>query len=277
MNMNGKHTFESLRNDMFLAGLETESNLIVHSSLRSIGGVSGGAETVVNALMSVIGADGNLLVPTFTYSMPSWGTDPFNVSTTPSRVGYLSEYIRTHPDSVRSFHPTHSVTVLGKDGKLITENHLDSTPIGSGSPYDRMLQRDAGILLLGTSHNTNSSLHLLEALAELPYIHVSFTYGIDYEVAWYINRWEQVEYSAMYEIPGCSRGFPAIERYLREQGIIKDIKIGDSVSQFVKFTRLRDVVFEVFQKQRTILLCDLPDCQICRERKKLMGALSIEK
>lgn len=54
-------------------GMEVE----VHSSLRSFGYVKGGAETLIQALMQVVGSDGAIVMPSFTLSarMPLNDTD----------------------------------------------------------------------------------------------------------------------------------------------------------------------------------------------------------
>ena len=44
-------------------GLQTGQTLIVHSSLKSIGWVVGGARSVVDALLAVLGPSGTLVMP----------------------------------------------------------------------------------------------------------------------------------------------------------------------------------------------------------------------
>lgn len=46
------------------AGLASIRLLLVHSSLSSLGLVEGGADTVLDALLEVLGEEGTLLVPT---------------------------------------------------------------------------------------------------------------------------------------------------------------------------------------------------------------------
>lgn len=53
-----------LINDLKGIGIKTGMTLIVHSSLSKIGFVSGGAQTVVQALKEVLGEEGTLIMPT---------------------------------------------------------------------------------------------------------------------------------------------------------------------------------------------------------------------
>ena len=49
-------------------GLPAGANVFVHSSMSSIGYVEGGADSIVDALLGVLGPAGTLIVPTFTFS-----------------------------------------------------------------------------------------------------------------------------------------------------------------------------------------------------------------
>ena len=47
-------------------GVEDGDAVMLHSSLKSLGWVDGGAETVVDAFLEALGPDGTLLTPAFT-------------------------------------------------------------------------------------------------------------------------------------------------------------------------------------------------------------------
>jgi len=81
----------------------------VHTSLRSLGKVPGGAETVVRGLLYALGENGTLLTPALSYASVGVNNPVFDVLHTPSCVGALPEYFRTRPGTIRSVHPTHSV------------------------------------------------------------------------------------------------------------------------------------------------------------------------
>ena len=89
-------------------GLDSEDSLVVHSALRTLGPVDGGADAVIDALLEVIGPSGNLAVPTFSrvYPPPAPYFDP---SGTPSGTGILTEVLRKRPEAVRSRIDRHAV------------------------------------------------------------------------------------------------------------------------------------------------------------------------
>ncbi|MGB9690720.1 MAG: AAC(3) family N-acetyltransferase [Candidatus Sumerlaeaceae bacterium] len=256
------------------AGLAAGDAVILHSSLKRLGQVQGGAETVVEALLDVIGPQGHLLVPTFTYCLPLWNIPPFDIDATKSRVGVITETIRLRPDAVRSFHPTHSVAVIGPDKEALTRNHLHATPLGVDCPFDRMRKYGAKILMLGTTQDTNSSLHLCEVLAKLPYIHVTFSDNQNFELAWFINEEQQVEYVPIYEVPGCSRGFRVVEEPLRRAGVLRDVVVGYAPSQLLLLNDLIEAMNELLTATPTLLLCRNEQCTICSKRRAYMREIA---
>ena len=75
------------------AGLQSGDTVIIHSSFKSLGEVEGGAETVIQGFLDVIGEGGTLVFPTFCqkdfeHSYETWHIDK------PSDVGYLTNYFR---------------------------------------------------------------------------------------------------------------------------------------------------------------------------------------
>ncbi len=255
------------------AGFGAGQNVVVHSSLRSVGKTEYGPETVVKALLSVIGPMGNLMVPTFTYSLPGWKGDPFDYEKSAARTGAIPEYFRKRSDAFRSFHPTHSAAAIGPEAREITEDHLKATPLGVGSPFSRMLDRDATILMLGTRQDTNSSLHLCEVIANLPYVNVPFTENSDFEVAWFNNSEGQIEFVPVREVPGCSRGFRAIEPELQRRGVLQSCKIGNAACQVLMMKDLVSAAMEILAEKPTLLLCHLDHCAICPKRRAFMKSL----
>src|SRR3989337_1692670 len=113
---------EGLRN----LGVPEGCVLIVHSSLSSLGYVDGGAETVVKAIMETIGKEGTLVVPTLTGNETLSRDNPpvFDVKNSKGLAGIIPEYVRKHPDSVRSLHPTHSVAAIGPLAQILIRDHI---------------------------------------------------------------------------------------------------------------------------------------------------------
>ena len=64
--------------------------IVVHTSYKSLGGVEGGADTVIDALRELVGTSGTVLFPAFNFQ--SWTeTHYFDVMETPSKMGMITE------------------------------------------------------------------------------------------------------------------------------------------------------------------------------------------
>ena len=136
--------------------------LMVHSSLRGIGHVEGGAETVVDALLEALGSEGTLVVPTFTDVVvaryPGFVFDPAN---TPSYMGAITEAARRHPNARRSLHPWHSVAAIGPLAETLATKGSDS-PWHADGPMPQVIDRNGMFLLLGVPYLRLTLAHLCE-------------------------------------------------------------------------------------------------------------------
>ncbi len=142
--------------------------LMVHSSLRSMGHVFGGALTVVDALLETLGRAGTLVVPTFTYPIARERGFVFDPLRTPSLMGAISEAGRRHPQALRSIHLQHSVAAIGPLAETIV-NAGGESAWDADSPMRQIRDRDGQYLLLGVPYQNLTAVHLCEVELEVPY------------------------------------------------------------------------------------------------------------
>ncbi|MCL2461336.1 MAG: AAC(3) family N-acetyltransferase [Defluviitaleaceae bacterium] len=151
-------------------GIAPDDTLLVHSSLKSLGWVDGGAETVIRALIEAL-PDGTLLMPALDWKYVTKENPRFSVMETPACVGTIPETFRKFPGVLRSVHPTHSVCAYGADAEEMTSRHyLDRTPVGENSPFRMMAEYRGKILMLGCGLRPNTFMHGVEEAARLPYV-----------------------------------------------------------------------------------------------------------
>jgi aminoglycoside 3-N-acetyltransferase len=168
-------TFEKIKSDLKSLGLTENENLLVHSSLRSLGGLPEAAETVITALLEILGPGGTLLLPALSYRDVNRDNPVFDLLDTPACIGALPEYFRKRPGTQRSIHPTHSVCGIGKNAALLLGTHQnDSTPCGPNSPYFKLNELGGKILFIGCGLNPNTSMHAVEELVEPEYLFSDF-------------------------------------------------------------------------------------------------------
>ena len=111
-------------------GLPKGASVLVHSSLKSLGYVEGGPDAVVSALVDAVGPEGTVMAPNLPFSGSLTGyltPEPtFDVRTTPSKMGAITEALRLRPDARRSLHSSHSVAAVGRLQAEMTRDHETS-------------------------------------------------------------------------------------------------------------------------------------------------------
>ncbi|MHC1695264.1 MAG: AAC(3) family N-acetyltransferase [Eubacteriales bacterium] len=162
------HTKQSLINDLKELGVNPAGTLLVHSSMRSIGQVEGGADTVLDVLCEYM-SEGLLVLPAHTWSQINAEYNIYDPATEPSCVGLLTNLFLKREGVKRSLNPTHSVAALGRGAEdyLSGEEEYD-TPLHYGGCWWKLYARDAQILFLGCSPKRNTFLHGVEEWNNIP-------------------------------------------------------------------------------------------------------------
>jgi aminoglycoside 3-N-acetyltransferase len=173
-------TRTSLAEDLRALGVRTGEVVLVHSSLSSLGWVSGGALAMVQALLDVLGPDGTLVVPSQTTANrdpSSWKPRPpeswwpairdslpgFDPARTPSHeVGVIAEQVRCWPGAVRSTHPQSSFAAVGVQAEALMKVHHTDCHLGEDSPVAALEAAGASTLLLGVDFAKVTAFHLAE-------------------------------------------------------------------------------------------------------------------
>lgn len=157
--------------DLRELGVRVGGVLLVHGSLKALGHVNGGPETVIRGLLEALGPEGTLLLPALSYEHVTPEAPCFDVRRTPSNVGALPEHFRQRPGVRRSVHPTHSVCGVGPLTAALLDDHLrDETPCGPHSPFHRLPHYAGQILMLGCGLRPNTSMHAIEEIVRPPYL-----------------------------------------------------------------------------------------------------------
>ncbi|KAF4834858.1 SPBc2 prophage-derived aminoglycoside N(3')-acetyltransferase-like protein YokD [Colletotrichum tropicale] len=200
-------TKRSLILDFKKLGIVEGETLLLHSSLSRLGWVNGGAETVISALLEVLGDEGTLVVPTYTGD----NTDPaewrspraprelwqtirdtmpaYDPRITRTRgVGAIPEMLRNWPGAMRSAHPQTSFAAVGPKADEITAGHALDCRLGENSPLAKLEQLEARILLLGTAFDTCTAFHLAEYRNVAPLESNSFAAIVDGSRQWVTVR-----------------------------------------------------------------------------------------
>lgn len=149
-------------------GLRAGDVVFVHSSLKAIGPVDGGADAIIDSFLEVLTPEGLLAVPTHTWATVNDKQPVFHQTYSPSTVGVLTNVLRSRRNAFRSLHPTHSVAAIGnRAGEFCAGHERDETPCSPGSPYGRLIDWGGKVVLLGVDLTRCTFFHCLEEVAGL--------------------------------------------------------------------------------------------------------------
>jgi aminoglycoside 3-N-acetyltransferase len=246
----GTLTRQDIVNDLRALGVGPGMTLMVHSSLAALGHVEGGAGAVIEALIEAVGPEG-------TVAMPAMSGGVFEIETSPSNVGTITEVFRTWPGVKRSFHPSHSACAIGPRANFLLEDTLDHpTAIGAESPWGRLARLpEAHVLLLGVDQDRNTLLHHPEEVVRAPYLSTIERRYIDEDGN---ERTKTLEL-----FPGPHRDFIGLEPIIRESGAMRVGRVGNAVARLMHATTTVEAVTEALRRDPAAVLCDNPNCDDC--------------
>jgi len=151
-------------------GLPAGAGVMVHSSLKSFGRVTGGAQTVIEALMEVLTPQGTLLMPSFNHGTAFEEGAPgyYHPSKTATTNGAIPDLFWRMPGVSRSLDPTHAIAAWGRHSQQYTQFHHRTLTMGPQSPLG-LLHKDNGFgLLLGATYGANTFHHVVEMSTGAP-------------------------------------------------------------------------------------------------------------
>ncbi len=148
-------------------GILQGDGLLIHSAVQFLGRPVGGVGMYLKAILAVIGPLGTLAVPTFNFGFAQG--EPYDPLETPSKdMGAFSEYVRQQPEAKRTLHPMQSMAVIGRYAEDLARRDTPSA-FDPGSAFERMLELDFKLLLLGADSQSVSMFHYCEQRAHVPY------------------------------------------------------------------------------------------------------------
>jgi aminoglycoside 3-N-acetyltransferase len=249
--------------------------LLVHCSLSALGYVLHGVEAVLGALRGALGAEGTLLVPTFTGSLtdPACWVAPALPSslwdevrnampafdperTLPHRMGNLALRVLLDPLSRRSRHPLASFAALGPLAEELTAEHELDDPFGPRSPLGRARAHGAQVLLLGVDQRKNAALmhaHCLSGVPQVTERKGPFLAEVDGRRAWVTPR----------RFVECTEGYARIEDELVTRGLVRVARVGDGTARLMEMAGIVDLAQHEIRLRPDRVSCLRAPCRQC--------------
>ncbi len=249
-------------------GLNRDSVVFLHASLRSFGRVDGGAATVISALRRVCGtvmmfgscselsgipAPPGLVRPNNSYyQAESWADfDAAVEAATPASpelpidgwLGAVAAEFARQPDVVRGDHPLHSFQAVGDRAEELLAAQRPDRMLG---PVEALERLGGDVLLLGVGHCSNTTIHLAEQRLgrSLFYRYTVLAPGV----------WAEVP-----NVSGESHRFDAIEPALTPAA--RETMIGNCRARRIPAAAVLSAATELIMNDPAALLCPEEHCR----------------
>lgn len=178
-------TIEDVKRVLKNIGIQNGDVLEVHASMKSIGFLLGGANTLLDAILETIGFEGTLVMSAHSTdnSEPAYFQNPpVDVSLYQTirenipgfkgkfddlnGMGQLAIALQKRPSVYFSNHPQVSMMAHGKHAKWITQSHPLNDMFGLKSPLAKMVELKTKVLLIGVEYDSCTGMHLGEYLSQ---------------------------------------------------------------------------------------------------------------
>lgn len=211
-------------------GVEQGSVVLVHLSYRAVRPVDDGPTGVIDALRMAVGPEGTIV-------MPSWSGDddvPFDPgnSAACSSLGVTADLFWRLPDVRRSAH-AFAFAAQGPQAEQITSDSSPMPPHCLESPVGRVFELDGQVLLLGVGHDANTTLHLAEVMADVPYGVLKYYTILENGLFVRVNYLENDH---------CCQRFALADEWLRQRGLQREGRVGQATARLVRSQDLVSVV-----------------------------------
>lgn len=254
---------DRLLGDLKKIGVAKGDHLAVALSFKSIGYVSGGPITFIDALLEAVGSEGTIMMNAFTLSFATSAIPSdyiFDVATTPPYTGLVPRTLFMRQGSIRSRHPVCSVLAIGKMAKYLTAGHDEkSRPF---LPYEKLAEIRGKYLAVGIGDRLVGIRHEAQRRAGLfvvPLCQSAKFKNIDGEIKLFT-----------YVGPPCVRNLHELVPKLESTGVIKRGKIGVARSIIGPADKIIDSMTAMLREKPTLNLCDDLFCYKCRELERRM-------
>jgi aminoglycoside 3-N-acetyltransferase len=198
---------------------------------------------------------GTVAVPTFNFEFANG--EPYDPDRTPSiDMGILSEYVRQLPQSHRTTHPMQSLAIVGRYvNDLVDRDTLSA--FDPGSAFDRMLELDWKLLLLGADIQAVSMLHYSEQRANVPYRYwKEFCGQVKTPVGWRTGNYRMfvrdLELDPQIEL------YP-VQRVMQERGLWHTIPLNYGELSLCRLNDFVSVLDEFFAQDPWSLVTNRPE------------------
>jgi aminoglycoside N3'-acetyltransferase len=254
---------DQLTQQLLNLGVKPGGVLLVHTSFSQVRPVEDGPLGLIAALRAALGPEGTLVMP----SLADDDDQPFDPKTSPcAGMGVVADTFWRIPGVQRSDNP-HAFAAIGPQAVRITAPHPLDLPHGLDSPVGQVCELDGQVLLLGVSHDANTTIHLAEWLA-----------GVRYRRQKYVTIFKagQLVRFDYQEIDHCCQKFNLVDGWLDGQGLQRKGQVGHATARLARSQDIVAVTSVQLKLNETVFLHPKgvdPECDEARDSLKTKASL----
>lgn len=252
-------TKEQLKSQMAEMGLKPTDTVLIHTSMRAIGPVEGGADGVIDAFCEYL-SEGLFIVPTHTWATVSPAKPVYDVRTEKPCIGALPCAAAFRKDGVRSMNATHSVWAHGaRAAQFVAGEESVYNGTAPQSCWGRLADENAKILLIGIGNERNTFIHAVEETIGVP-DRTGKPFALTLVYADGSERKTIIKPHGCSKCPDVSANFPNFEKPFNALGVQSFGKLGNAEVRVVDAARCAEVVTMLWEKA---------DYDLCVERREI--------
>lgn len=225
--------------------------LLVHTRFSAVRPVDGGPAGLIRALREAVGTQGTLV-------MPSWTDDDdaiFDAATSRANrdLGVVPDTFWRMPGVVRGAHPF-AFAAAGPLAQEIVGGPMPLPPHTYDSAVGRVHAHDGQVLLLGVGHDANTTLHVAEVMAGVPY-------GIPHHIT-VLREGSAVRIDYL-ENDHCCQRFTLADAWLRDLTLQREGVVGHAHARLMRSPDLVRVTVERLRENILLFLHPRGECAEC--------------
>lgn len=247
---------------MSALGIGSGERIFVHASYKKGGYKALSPEDIVAALKTLVGKNGTIGMPAFTFSTSR--ENAFDLQKSPCVTGIISETFRQSDNVRRSISPTHSCCFWGADAEYCASAKMYERPFSQNGPFGKLYELGFKIVMLNCGMAPNSTLHAIEDWANLPYVRNGIQISF--------RKLGDEEGELQTHMPIGHRDFYTNKEskyttLLRQSDVLREGKVLGGIVHIMPVRKMVAVCMAELNKSPDLFICDDPKCSSCKSNR----------
>lgn len=250
----------SLMSELAALGIRLGDILHLKVSMKAVGNIDGGANTLIDALLETVGPTGTIVCDSFVESqlevLRLFKKKVFSKNAVSYAGAFVNAMIK-YPGVYRSSHPIQAFCAIGLKAKELTESFtVDSLPYEF---LEKLVSMNAKNLKIGPEDKVVGVGTTHIAICRLGFWQKQLPKGIYYyddkhKLKWFRQSWAD----------GCRKGFANLSPlYYEKGGVIAKGKLGETTAVVTDMKKTLEIEYDLLKHDPSAFMCNKKDCVYC--------------